>query len=71
MRIQPGSSFTRFFEQPGTVIYYSVEFGNPNGLGMTGRIVVEPVAATPVPSEEDTTSPGTLPASGGNPTPLL
>jgi plastocyanin len=37
----------RAFAQPGTYLYYCEEHGGPGGAGMSGRVIVEPAAATP------------------------
>jgi plastocyanin len=73
--LEPGLSYTRFFEEPGTYIYFSADYGSPDGSGMTGTIIVEPagglltsptpgvVTATPQPGVPATATPAPQPGS--------
>ncbi|MGH2544230.1 MAG: cupredoxin domain-containing protein [Ardenticatenaceae bacterium] len=58
--LEPGLSYTRFFEQSGTYIYFAAEYGSSDGAGMAGSIVVEPVSGI-APTVTPEPEPGAMP----------
>lgn len=49
-RLAPGQTFSRKFDNPGTIAYYCIPHGTPTGQGMAGTIVVQAAATAPAPS---------------------
>ncbi len=58
--IQPGGSYQRTFQQPGTYPYYCRPHGGPGGQGMSGVIVVQ-APGQPVPTPAPMPAPAALP----------
>lgn len=51
--ISPGRTYTRTFEEAGTIAYHCVYHGAPGGLGMAGRVAVGETGTGGVGGEED------------------
>jgi len=64
--IQPGGTYQRTFQQPGTYPYHCRPHGGPGGVGMSGVVVVQAPgqpapAPTPMPAAAPMPAPAALP----------